>query len=294
MQIRTVPSISRLNSRHVKTSFVGGVGFMFVVIAVIIISWKILMDSSSQSTMEKSVEKDSTSRHVRFEEIPAEGETRDAVLRYAAFFEKEGSSAQQTPSSPVTMADWISLMKTNKGEITQDMTKILQEAPFSAFRFETPGVSVETVHDQQFEFVLVKDTDLEKFAAQEDPDTFAEHLQCDVRGDATSYGPAACKFINLGGDAVLVSPRNWVGSTNKSNYHGHLANFMRGASSDQIVETWQMVALALEEQLLGHSPERPKSKPLWFSTAGDGVAWLHFRLDSRPKYYHYDPYRKFS
>jgi Family of unknown function (DUF6940) len=30
----------------------------------------------------------------------------------------------------------------------------------------------------------------------------------------------------------------------------------------------------------------------FFSTAGAGVAWLHVRLDDRPKYYGYPPYRR--
>ena len=31
--------------------------------------------------------------------------------------------------------------------------------------------------------------------------------------------------------------------------------------------------------------------PVWVSTAGAGVSWLHVRLDDRPKYYGYQPYR---
>ena len=33
-------------------------------------------------------------------------------------------------------------------------------------------------------------------------------------------------------------------------------------------------------------------KPTWLSTAGMGVAWLHVRLDQRPKYYAHRPYRE--
>ena len=33
------------------------------------------------------------------------------------------------------------------------------------------------------------------------------------------------------------------------------------------------------------------NEPIWFSTSGSGVAWLHFRLDSRPKYYTYKPFK---
>jgi len=31
--------------------------------------------------------------------------------------------------------------------------------------------------------------------------------------------------------------------------------------------------------------------PLWASTSGAGVAWLHIRFDTRPKYYIHLPYR---
>jgi hypothetical protein len=34
--------------------------------------------------------------------------------------------------------------------------------------------------------------------------------------------------------------------------------------------------------------------PVWVSTAGMGVSWLHVRLDNRPKYYGYKPYRLFA
>jgi NADH:ubiquinone oxidoreductase subunit len=36
---------------------------------------------------------------------------------------------------------------------------------------------------------------------------------------------------------------------------------------------------------------RVGEQPVWLSTAGMGVAWLHVRLDDRPKYYGYSPYR---
>ena len=48
---------------------------------------------------------------------------------------------------------------------------------------------------------------------------------------------------------------------------------------------WQAVSKAVEEQICG--------RPLWLNTAGGGVAWLHVRLDSTPKYYQFAPYRKY-
>ena len=34
--------------------------------------------------------------------------------------------------------------------------------------------------------------------------------------------------------------------------------------------------------------------PAWVSTSGLGVSWLHIRIDTRPKYYSYAPFRAFS
>jgi protoheme ferro-lyase len=44
----------------------------------------------------------------------------------------------------------------------------------------------------------------------------------------------------------------------------------------EVHEIWRLVAEAVEARL--------GSAPMWLSTAGLGVHWLHVRLDSRPKY----------
>jgi len=46
---------------------------------------------------------------------------------------------------------------------------------------------------------------------------------------------------------------------------------------------WKLVGGAMERRL--------GPRPVWLSTAGGGVAWLHVRLDDRPKYYGYAQYR---
>jgi hypothetical protein len=94
--------------------------------------------------------------------------------------------------------------------------------------------------------------------------------------------------------------------------YAHLANFVRQAPAHQVTGLWQMAASAyLEALLLDNNDNEEDSmssagrrnnnkltsnlknrktssgtaKPVWFSTSGMGVAWLHFRLDERPKYY---------
>jgi len=65
--------------------------------------------------------------------------------------------------------------------------------------------------------------------------------------------------------------------------YGHLAAFVRQAPEPQWHALWQTVGAAMTRRI--------GSRPVWLSTAGAGVSWLHVRLDDRPKYYGYAPYR---
>ena len=175
-----------------------------------------------------------------------------------------------------------------------------QEAPYEGYRFETPGVSPETVSKVRFEFVLVNDPNLADFGANPRPVYFAEYLSAASRdrGDDGQQDdpPAGCVFTNLGGDATLVAPVDWSPTSSPSKYsscYGHLANFVRGAPEQQVLEMWKTVGGVLRDKLLASMESTAACKPLWFSTAGTGVPYLHFRLDSTPKYYRYDAFRKF-
>ncbi len=144
---------------------------------------------------------------------------------------------------------------------------LLAETPYTALRWETPAVSTSTYH-QPFECVVL---DAPKLARHPDPAAFAEHFE--------AGGPDVVSFQNLGRDAVMIVPRQ-VGELDA---YGHLAAFVRDAPAEQRDELWRCVALA--------TLERISAEPVWLSTAGAGVSWLHVRLDDRPKYYGHMPYR---
>lgn len=144
----------------------------------------------------------------------------------------------------------------------------LAAAPYSAFRWETPAVT-RTNLDRPFEFVLIDSPRLERSVDQK---TFAEHFH--------DSGPPVVTITNLGGDAVLVIPAPRAEPT----AYGHLASFVRRAPRDQQQALWQAVAQAMRQRI--------SDKPVWLSTAGGGVAWLHVRLDDRPKYYHHRAYAR--
>ncbi|QDV34240.1 DUF6940 family protein [Tautonia plasticadhaerens] len=144
----------------------------------------------------------------------------------------------------------------------------LAESPFLAFRWETPAVTAETA-DLPFEFVLLDSPGLARDA---DPAAFADHFEC-------AEGREVLVFPNLGGDALLIVPCPMVEPT----AYGHLASFVSGAPEGQRQALWQAVGEAMARRL--------DDRPVWLNTAGCGVPWLHVRLDDRPKYYGFGPYR---
>lgn len=145
----------------------------------------------------------------------------------------------------------------------------LAGAPYAAFRWERPPVTDATL-TSPFEFVLLDSPGL---ARRPDPKAFAEHF-----GGAPQAEIVV--FPNLGGDAIMVVPCP-VGALSA---YGHLAAFVREAPESQRHALWRSVGEAMAR--------RVGAKPVWLSTAGAGVAWLHVRLDDRPKYYGFAPYRQ--
>lgn len=146
----------------------------------------------------------------------------------------------------------------------------LRDVPFEAYCWETPPLTRGSV-GRPFECVFVDNPALAATGA--DPTPFAEHFDADPDSPILT-------FDNLGGDALLVVPSP---KTNPYVY-SHLAVFARQAPEDQAKGLWPAVADAVDERL--------DERPLWLSTAGLGVYWLHVRLDERPKYYRYRPYAR--
>jgi hypothetical protein len=145
---------------------------------------------------------------------------------------------------------------------------ILAEAEYTAFRWETPELTSASL-TRQFEFVLLDSPGL---ARRPDPEAFAEHFGAAQAGVAV--------FANLGKDAIMVVPSPLADES----AYGHLAAFVRLAPEQQRHALWQAIGVAMAR--------RVGAKPVWLSTAGAGVSWLHVRLDDRPKYYGYGPYKQ--
>lgn len=144
----------------------------------------------------------------------------------------------------------------------------LSSVPFNAFRWETPPVTMASI-ERKFECVVIDSPELLRMP---DVATFSNYFQSHaVDGVAV--------FPNLGNDAIMVVPC----SIARDSAYGHIAAFLRNAPEQHRHSLWKAVGQAMASRL--------SAEPMWLNTAGAGVAWLHIRLDSRPKYYHYLPYK---
>jgi hypothetical protein len=145
----------------------------------------------------------------------------------------------------------------------------LAAAPHAGFFWEMPPIRRGAL-DIAYEYVTIGSA------------TF-DRLRPDVTPFRSELGAAeVASFANLGGDAMLIVPRAVAGIE----AYGHIASFMRSAPAAQQHELLEILAREITAAI-----ER-SAAPLWVSTSGLGVAWVHVRLDSWPKYYSHEPYRR--
>lgn len=165
----------------------------------------------------------------------------------------------------LSYADFLSALTTDASfrELVQDE---MRATPYTAFRWETPPLNSTNI-EQPFACLLHDSPDLDVPA---DPRDFESYFQADME---------VVSFENLGGDALLVVPC----PVSKSANYSHIAAFHRSAPSTQQHSLWIAVANAVLSKV--------SLEPLWLSSAGGGVDWLHIRLDKRPKYYRHLPWR---
>lgn len=140
--------------------------------------------------------------------------------------------------------------------------------PFGAYCWECPPVTGAT-RGSPFECVFVASPALARMRPE--PEAFAKHFRADS---------VVVTFANLGGDALLVAPCPGPPGSDYS----HLGSFTASAPPASQDALWQAVGEAMQRQI--------GDRPVWLSTAGLGVGWLHVRLDDRPKYYRHAPYAR--
>jgi hypothetical protein len=256
---------------------------------------------SSQQQQATEEEKDKLSPYhqqfvdvIKYVEIPS---GRDDVKRYAAMVRsKQLSDNRQVTTNdyePVTIRTWMTIVYSGTdigNRASSQLSEIIASSSYDSLLFEVPGCTWWSSAEKPFEFVLVNQPSLKVFA-EGNPDRYAfeEHFakaqSCRSNGDGN---PSVCSFPNLGRDATLISPLPQP-NINDTTY-SHLSSFIRNAPKEQISQFWKLCAKTYIDELKYKHERYNEHVGTWFSTNGMGVAWLHLRLDSVPKYYSYHPF----
>lgn len=163
------------------------------------------------------------------------------------------------------------------GALGGELSATLRTSPHAAFFWETPPLSFDAARVTPFEMVTI---DAPHLDVAPNPAPFSAALE------RCAGQHAAVAFPNLGGDATLVAPC----APDPNAAYSSLAHFLRAAPTEQVDALWVSVGRALQTRIR----EQRGDSPTWVSTEGSGVAWLHVRLDSTPKYYHHLPYRTWT
>jgi len=247
---------------------------------------------------------------------------KEGVKRYAAVIQSKLSSLSSTTNEennnnnnnnnnyePVTIRAWMMIVSSGTpigNQAASELSHIIASSPFDSILFEVPGCNWRNSAMKPFEFVLVNEPRLKAFAeSHPDRHAFEEHFMSsqssctsingDNDGENGEGGSAVvpkvvCAFPNLGKDATLISPLPQSGINDAT--YSHLTSFLRTAPPEQITQFWKLCAKTYIDELK-HKHERINEYVgTWFSTNGMGVAWLHLRLDSFPKYYSYEPFNR--
>ena len=185
--------------------------------------------------------------------------TRDDVIRLKCFSHRRALS----------FADVVDYWQSSPS-FARRFNDQLAETPFAAYFWEIPPQTIASA-DRPFECVMVNSPQLAAVAA--DSSQFAAYF-----ADRTA---TVSVFPNIGHDAWLIAPVPMA----RPEAYPHLAAFVRLGPASQQLSLWQMVGQTVSRQLC--------ERPVWLSTSGLGVPWLHMRLDSRPKYYSWRPYKTF-
>jgi len=170
--------------------------------------------------------------------------------------------------APLSYGEVIENWRARDDRFRRWFVDLLDAGPFDCFRLETPAVTRSSL-GRAFELVLVDSPEIDM-----PPDI--RDFQAQLEGSPDDI----LVFDNLGGDATMIVPRPRANTPG----YAHIAGFIQRAPLAQQLSLWRTVGQALHARL--------GEAPLWLNTAGGGVPWLHVRLDSRPKYYTFEPYRR--
>ena len=197
-----------------------------------------------------------------------ESAPEDTNTKWKAETEKLGAKAARYTFGKTTFGEVLEGWE-NSADCRRFFTSLIADSEFRGLTWEAPSITKNEL-TKRFEFVLTDSPLLVSAGVDDKP--FSQHFRSQSKEESVLI------FPNLGGDTLLVVPRQIA----EAKTYAHLAIFMRHAPEEQTQRFWQQMAKATRQRL--------SERPIWLSTAGLGVKWLHGRVCKTPKYYRHRGY----
>jgi hypothetical protein len=166
--------------------------------------------------------------------------------------------------------------------------RTIQELPFENFYLEMSPLSKRVKRTNTFKFAAIDAPHLAHVTV--DTTAFAPMINAPVINAVSGAGTTGTTvdenmiavFPNLSKTSVLVAPALIDEVTDRHAY-SQISYFVRSADpaiKTQQRELWKSLGREIEYEI-----ERDSERPLWVSTDGENVSYLHVRLDRTPKYF---------
>lgn len=224
-----------------------------------------------------------------------------SVQNYPQYMNARKYRLQINQNQDVKYKDYLQICTTDSmalltNDIIDMMTEHMNSFPCNdGYFFETPPITYKTYESIPFEFVLIPSDQLASVGPDFSPfhKKFARSCQS-ISSDYSKnhdQNESVISFANINGDSTLVVPcpvniESTSISTSTTKDFAHISKFLRNADKKLIREAFKRLALEIKRVITEHPDDK-----FWVSTSGLGVSWVHFRIDSRPKYYNWDEYK---
>lgn len=175
---------------------------------------------------------------------------------------------------PITFSKLFKLMTVEnyKNIVCEKIYNFIFDLKTNGIFFECIPVSFKTLKST-FRFVVITTNLFKNIQPNSQP--FQNYF--DGKSLTTS-------FLGKSGDVLLVVPQP-MNNVSEITYT-HLYNFIKYSSPEYFKNVFAECI-----KLLCETMQENKNTKYWLSTSGLGVSWLHFRIDTIPKYYNYEEYK---
>lgn len=173
-----------------------------------------------------------------------------------------------TVTSDLTWKGLIDAFRKKDTKVIKEFSLNFKNLNWNGVFFECKPIIFSSYGKETVEFRIIETSAFENKG--EDKNTYSLHFE-----NCKKENHQAISFKSKNKNDLVV-PCPLPGFS----FNAHIQQFMKNASEDQIVELMSVTGNVLNKVITDN-----KNNPVWLSTHGTDVSWLHVRICLKPLYY---------